>query len=242
MAEEKVAIGSPPDFLAELIEEVRAFFRVLARFTRQPVAFGREWSEGRLRAMNPLGFFGAAVGIQLGATAIVTHFRPEDAVLEAAKHLAPTYFWLLDLLSSQLPLVRAALFAAVVHACLARRSRQPFRASLAVVLYATGWAAICGTLAAPLGLPFPRVIKSVTFVIGLIKLVMLALALAGVHRLRRWTSALAPMLLGGVLVVILSTAAAKLIVDVSSPEGNGRLMRALEKRGVVLPQPAGTSR
>jgi hypothetical protein len=52
--------------------------------------------------MNPLGFFGTAVGLQLGATATVIRFRPVDEVLGGARQLAPTYFWLLDLLSSQL--------------------------------------------------------------------------------------------------------------------------------------------
>jgi len=243
MVEEKLASGGPPDFLGELIEEVRAFFRVLAHFTRHPIAFGREWSEGRLRAMNPLGFFGTAIGLQLGATAIVIHFKPVDEVSEAARQLAPTYFWLVDLLASQLPLARAVVLAAVVHAWLARRSRQPFRVSLGMVLYGTGWGAICHALTTPFSLLFPAPASRVAaLVIGPVSLVMLALALVGVHRLRRWTSALAPMVLGGILVAILSSVTSSLMVRSGSPEGNQQLMRALEKKGVPVPEPTGPSR
>jgi hypothetical protein len=241
--EEKLGSGGPPDFLGELIEEVREFFRVLAHFTRHPIAFGREWSEGRLRAMNPLGFFGTAVGLQLGATAIVTHFKPADEVSQAARQLAPTYFWLLDLLSSQLPLARAVVLAAVVHGWLARRSRQPFRVSLGMVLYGTGWGAICHALTAPVSLLFPaRVSMATALVIGPVSLVMLVLALVGVHRLRRWTSALAPMVLGGVLVLILSSVTSRLMVRSDSPKGNQQPVRALEKKGVLVPDPAGPAR
>src|SRR5260221_6748709 len=173
MVEEKPASG-PPDFISELIEEVRSFFRVLAQFTRNPLAFGREWSEGRLQAMNPLGFFGAAVGFQLGASAIVTHFKPPNEVLEAVKQLAPTWFWLQDLLSSQLPLVRAAVLAAVVHSWLARRSKQPFRVSLGMVLYGSGWGAVCRGLSAPFALLLSaRTFGNIELLIGLVALVML---------------------------------------------------------------------
>jgi hypothetical protein len=45
MVEEKLASGGPPDFLGELIEEVRAFFRVLAHFTRARFSITRSVRE-----------------------------------------------------------------------------------------------------------------------------------------------------------------------------------------------------
>jgi hypothetical protein len=239
MVEEKLENGGPPDFLGELIEEVRAFFRVLVHFTRHPVSFGREWSAGRLRAMNPLGFFGTALGLQLGATAIVVHFKPVEETFAPVRQLAPTYFWLLDLFSSQFLLVRAAVLAAVIHAWLARRSHQPFKVSLGMVLYGAGWGAIGRALTALFSILFPpRAYQAAALVVGLVSLVMLALALVGVHRLRRWTSALAPMVLGGILLLILFTVTSSLMVRWSSPQANEQLMRALEKKGVPVPEPA----
>jgi hypothetical protein len=230
VAEHKSETGAPPDFVNESMGEVRLFVRTFAQFTLHPMDFSNDWAQGRCRAMNPVGFFGTALGLQLAAVAIVTHFKP-DEIREALKELMPRYFWLAEFFSSQLPLLRAAVFAAVVHAWLSRRSRQPFRASLGVVFYAAGWAALCRAATAPLGLlssTYPS--KIAASVIGLVGLVVVALALAGVHRLRRWTAALAPMAAGTVLVMLFSFVATTLMAGAYSPSGAERLIRAIEKR------------
>jgi hypothetical protein len=231
MEEHQSEKGAPPDFLGESMDEVRLFVGAFTRFTWHPIDFSNDWSQGRYRTMNPVGFFGTALGLQLAAVAIVTHFKP-DEIRDALQELMPRFFWLRELLASQLPLLRAAIFAAVVHAWLSRRSRQPFRASLGVVFYASGWAALCRAAAAPLALlssTYPS--KIAAGVIALTGLMAVALALAGVHRLRRWTSALAPMAAGAVLAMLFSFVTANLMAGAYSPAGAERLVRALEKRG-----------
>ena len=241
MAEHNTQTGVPPDFLNESMEEVRSFVRTFTQFTLHPMAFSSDWSQDRRRAMNPVGFFGTSLGLQLAAVAIITHFKP-DEIRDALKELVPRYYWFLEVLASQLPLLRAALFAAVVHAWLSRRSRRPFRASLGVVFYGAGWAALCRAVAAPLGLlPSTSPSKIAGSVIALVALVMVALALAGVHRLRRWTSALAPMAAGAVLVMLFSFITANLMAGAYSPAGAERLVRALEKRGALV-KPNDTTR
>ena len=230
MAEHESETGAAPDFLSESMDEVRLFFGAFTRFTLHPVDFSNDWSRGQTRAMNPVGFFGTALGLQLAAVAIVTHFKP-DETSDALRDLMPRFFWLRELLAAQLPLLRAALFAAAVHAWLSRRSRQPFRASLGVVLYASGWAALCRAVTAPLALlPSAYPSKIVAGLIGVAGLLAVALALAGVHRLRRWTSALLPMATGAVLVMLFSFVTTNLMAGSYSPAGAERLVRALQKK------------
>lgn len=230
MAEHQPQVGTPPDFLGESMDEVRLFAGAFTRFSSHPIAFSREWSEGRSRTMNPIGFLGTALGLQLAAVAVVTHFKP-DEISEALREVMPRFFWLRELLASQLPLLRAVLFAAAVHPWLSRRSRQPFRASLGVVFYASGWVALCRAATAPLALlPSAYPSKIAAGVIALLGLLGVALALAGVHRLRRWTAALAPMAAGAVLVVVFSFVTTNLMAGSYSPAGAERLVRALEKK------------
>ena len=47
---------------------------------RHPIAFSRGWSEGHEKAMNPIAFYGAALGLSLGAKAIADHFFPSASV------------------------------------------------------------------------------------------------------------------------------------------------------------------
>jgi hypothetical protein len=154
--------------------------------------------------MNPVGFFGAAVGAQLAIAAVVGHYRPDLNKTAELGKLAPEAAWVLDLLSSQLPLVKAVIFASVVHWRLRKKgSTQAFRGSLGAVLFAEGWEAVGNALAAALTLVAGAVVGGVvSSILSVAALVMLALALAGVHRLTRWRFALGPMALGGLAVAI----------------------------------------
>ncbi len=220
MREPKAAIfdpveGTPPDFFHELYDEVLGFFVVLRDFTLHPVAFSREWSEGRRRAMNPVGFFGIAVGVQLAAAAVLAHFRPGALPGEGEELLrqsAPELYWLIDLLASQLPLVKAAIFAAIVHRRMVKKgSTQNFRGSLGAVLYAEGWEQLGRALAAAAALAFGKIGgETVSSIVGIVALAMLALALGGVHRLKKKRAAIGPMALGGVGVALVAATASSL--------------------------------
>jgi hypothetical protein len=132
-------------------------------------------------------------------------------------------------------LLRAALFAGVVHPWLARRSRQPFRASLGVVFYASGWAALWRAVLAPLALlPSTTPSRIAAGIIVLADLLAVALALAGVHRLRRWTAALAPMAAGALALMVFSFVVTNLMAGSYSPAGAVHLIRALEKKTAGL--------
>jgi hypothetical protein len=50
------------------------------------------------------------------------------------------------------------------------------------------------------------------------------------------------MVLGGVLVLVLSSVTSRLMVRSDSPKGNQQPMRALEKKGAPVPEPAGPAR
>jgi hypothetical protein len=230
MAEHQSEAGAPPDFLGESMDEVRLFFGAFVRFTLHPIRFSEEWSQGRTRTMNPVGFFGTAIGLQLAAVAVVTHFKP-DEVQEALRELMPRWFWPRELLASQLPLLRAALFAMIVHAWLSRRSHQPFRASLGVILYASGWVALCRAALAPFALfPSTTPLRIAMGIVAVANLLAVALALGGVHRLRRWTAALAPMAAGALALMVFSFVVTNLMAGSYSPAGAAHLVRALEKK------------
>jgi hypothetical protein len=197
------ARGAPPDFVAELIREVRSFVETLTGFARHPVAFSRSWVDGERAAMNPIGFFGAALGVRLAAAALLGHFQPPDPASEAAQKLAPTFFWAQEMLSSQLPLVRAALFASVVHWRMrAKGSRVPFRGSLGIVLYVWGLRDLARAAAHLWLFASPTLLGAVWGSLGIAFLGLLAVALAGAHRLRRWTAALGPLALGMMAMVL----------------------------------------
>ena len=199
--------GAAPEFIEELVVELRSFFVTLHAFVRHPLTFSRAWASGEQRAMNPIGFAGTCIGLLLGAQAVAEHFRPADPDAEHARALAPLLSWLSDMLASQLPLAGMILVALVVHARLRRRSGQPFRASLGALLFAEGATSILqaiitlATFSAPLESG-----KQIYRALGVVSLVWMSFALAGVHQLRRWSQALGPLLLA-LLALSLATIA-----------------------------------
>lgn len=201
------AAPRPPDYFRELVDEVSLFLATAGQLVRHPVAFSRGWAEGHARAMNPIAFFGAALGLSLGARAILDHFFPtagEDVIAKAA----PTWKWLGEMFAPQLPLVQAAIFAAAVHWRLrARGSTQLFRATLGSVLFAEGSEALAraGWLSITLCLRAAGV-KSVIGLEGLLWLfgsTIFVLSVTGVHRLDRWRRAIVPVVTASVLVGLL---------------------------------------
>lgn len=193
-APEPRAAVAPPDFVREVVNEVRLFLITARDFTLHPIRFCREWAERRREAMNPIGFFGAAVGLQLGAAALRRQFLGEQPERDVLREISPTLAFLNELLQQQIPLLTAAFFAVVLHWRLrARGSRQLFRATLGAVLFAEGWAALARLLmgTALLGYEAPDALSTG---ISLIGTGMLVSAVVGVHRLQRWRAAIRPVL------------------------------------------------
>jgi hypothetical protein len=193
----------PPRYLEDAVREVKLFFTTLRDFTRHPFRFCRDWGEGRAQALNPVGFWGAALGLQLGAAALREHFAPgsaEDTALERdLKAAAPHLAWAVDLLRQQIELGLEICIAAVVHWRLRKKgSTQSFQGTLGALLFADGWSTVATAAAIALAIAWPAT-APLQQAIGVAGLVLDVVAIAGVHRLQRLRSAVGPLLLAATL-------------------------------------------
>jgi hypothetical protein len=219
--------GLPPRYLEEVVREVKLFFTTLRDFTSHPFRFCRDWGEGRAQAMNPVAFWGAALGLQLGAAALRDHFAPgsaEDTALERdLKAAAPHLAWAIDLLRQQLELAAEIGVAAVVHWRLRKKgSTQSFQGTLGALLFADGWSTLATAAAIALAIAWPAAapLQSALHLVGL---VLDVVAIAGVHRLRRLRSAVGPLLLAAALTSLVVAGA---VAGLQAPE----LARKLRER------------
>jgi len=200
--------GGPPQFILEVVHEVRSFLTTLRNFALHPIRSPRDWAEGRLPAMNPVAFFGAALGLELATTAVARRYQP---------HMFPPPFfllpeeinWLFELLQQQVPLAAILAFALLLHWGLrSKGSTQLFRATFGVVLFVAGLDSIATSfyLAVFYGLRSPalvwRVGPKAAMLVICVELAWAIMGSAAVHRLPSWRKAVLPVIGAAVTVAL----------------------------------------
>jgi hypothetical protein len=134
--------GEAPDWVRDgirpLADEVRSFVRTAIDFTWRPIDFAKEWSLGRRRALNPLGFLATALAVAGPANVMferLTH-QPGDSSSLAR-----------DLATALTPFVYYLSLGALSHLVLrAFGTRRRLRDSCAMALYAGGGPALAAHL------------------------------------------------------------------------------------------------
>src|SRR5438067_6518133 len=126
--------AEPPEWIRDAVgrsaAEVRSFVRTGALFTARPGKFAREWAEGRLRALNPLGVLATGAAVLAVARAlldwVVSRSAPEGGVWK-------------QLADAVAPFIHYAVLGLLCHAVLrVLGSRRKLSDSLAISLFAGG--------------------------------------------------------------------------------------------------------
>ncbi len=114
------------DGLRSAREELRLFFATAIALTLHPVRFGAEWAEGRIRTLNPLGYF---------ITSLALFEAPLPLLFpDADNHSLPTR--VLNVLG---PYLNYLALGAIGHAVLRLMgSRRGIASSIAMVLFSAG--------------------------------------------------------------------------------------------------------
>jgi hypothetical protein len=126
------------DGIRQLVDEVRMFLRTAIGFTLRPWQFAAEWSLGRRRALNPLGFLATAFAVAGSAAALFSHLlHLEDGTRSLMN----------DFLGALTPFAYYLALGALSHLVLsAFGSRRRLRDSCALALYAGGGPALAAQL------------------------------------------------------------------------------------------------
>jgi hypothetical protein len=126
------------DGMRQFVDEVRMFLRTAIDFTWRPRQFADEWSHGRRRALNPLGFLATAFAIAGSAAALFSRL----AHLEDGSHSLMSEF-----LAALTPFAYFLALGALSHLVLwVFGSRRPLRDTCAMALYAGGGPALAAQL------------------------------------------------------------------------------------------------
>jgi hypothetical protein len=186
-------------------EELRLYVETAVLFTLRPGRFALEWVEGRRLALNPLAMLATAAGVLGTATNLLGRLLGRSGGESTL---------LRDVIAAVAPFVHYAVLGALCHAVLRLfGSRRPLRDSLGLALFAGGGPAVGTVLLTYLvgaglwlangrptivaglmgSLPHRSAIAlSVLAVGGFIAFfISFLLAMAAVHRVRRWKTLLA---------------------------------------------------
>jgi hypothetical protein len=206
--------AATPDWIADgvraSVAEVAEYLRTVVAFTAQPGRFATEWASGERRAMNPMGFLAAALGVLAPALVVIGRLEapsddsPASLLADAAGAVAPFAYYL--------------LIGSLQHGVLrAFGSRRRLGDSWAMALYAGGGPGTAGTVAlCAVGMAVllsggkadldvvhdgitlsGAVLLAAALCVQLVFLVTLALSLRALHSpygIRGWHVALATML------------------------------------------------
>jgi hypothetical protein len=186
------------DGFRHVVASFLLFFRTAARITRHPRQFALDWSRGSFRVFNPLAFFATSAGVTGTLGVIVEHLTHE------AGSVSTTDFVVHELE----PYLQYFLLGLLCHAFLKPLgARRPWYLTLGISLFAGGGpAALADVLAYGLRLALAlglgeaqavgaSVVDTVAagsiLVANGVFLLVLALGLAGIHRIRLWRIVLA---------------------------------------------------
>jgi hypothetical protein len=178
------------DGLHHLGESFMRFFRTGARITRHPRQFAEDWASGEFRAFNPLAFFATAAGVTGTLGLFVERIAHHGGTPSSTDFIVHE----LD------PYLRYFLLGLLCHAFLKPLgARRPWYMTLGISLFAGGGpAALADTLAYGLQVAVSltpgqtaaaavdRVAAGSLLLANGVFLIVLALGLAGIHRLRLW--------------------------------------------------------
>ena len=114
------------DALVKTAEEVRSFVATGARFTARPQKFARDWEQGSLLALNPLGVLATGAGVLATARALL------DLVLQRP---AAGGGFIDSVVDGVAPFAHYAFLGLVAHLVMRRR---PLTDSLAMALFSGG--------------------------------------------------------------------------------------------------------
>lgn len=132
------------DGVRQFADELSAYARTVADFTRHPFRFGQRWTQANAaHALNPLGFLATALAILGGAKTLFSALVNRDAGPDAAESLAHA------IAAALLPFVYYVLLATLAHGALRLLgSPRRWRDSCAMALYAGGGPALLAELVA----------------------------------------------------------------------------------------------
>src|SRR3954471_20620249 len=123
--------------------EVAAYARTVGTIARHPARFAADWSDGRVRALNPLAFL-------LNALAVLGPWRAAWAhVVDPNRPSTPLWF---ELMKPAFPVILNVCITSVMHALLLIfGARRPLRSSCAMAMSVSGGpGAVLNLLLAPL--------------------------------------------------------------------------------------------
>jgi hypothetical protein len=205
-------------------DELAAWFATTRAICRAPARFGRAWAIGEANALNPLAFLAtsaALIGIAIQAGEALTGDADDNSLLTTLWH------WLQ-------PYALFALFGLFAHLLL-RRKRA--RSSVAMALYAgAGPATLCGLFCILLVTilrvavlpPTDNLLEAVPPWLRVLLLALmwsvliwfwisLTMALAGLHGVPYWRSALAVLWAQLVLAVVVEILVNRKIITPANP-------------------------
>jgi hypothetical protein len=198
----------PTEAWRAFANEQRLYLSTAVAFTRDPRRFGAEWADGRLRALNPIGFALTGLGIT-GAWQVAV-----VRLLDAAPPNAPLWT---ELIKPAVPFLFPAVMSVLVH-LIAKLlgSRRPLRSTVGIALFASGPMTGAMVIFAPLvalGVKHPGSVAwglatmCGSFSMAMMYVVLTARALAGLHDIKARWAALALLvvyaaLIGGVVLLI----------------------------------------
>lgn len=229
------AAGAPDwvkDGVEKTREELALFFATAIGITLRPATFAREWSEGRRRALNPLGFLATSI-----------------AIVGPAKHVGQLLMGVAEpgglrneLWQAAVPYFEYVVLGVIAHFVLrAFGSRAALRSTVGVCLYAGGGPSAAVTLLVlPVGVAAKRLLPgnldtvvdasqltrselwlaSLAGVVSLgafaVYVAVFARALSGVHG-KRWYASLTALAVGG-LAMALTVGTVRKLAGVQEPE------------------------
>jgi VanZ family protein len=122
-------VGEGPDWIreaiAQAIAEAHRYLATVAGFTMHPAKFARDWSDQRIKALNPLGMLATSAGLAATAAQILVHTVHRSGAELSLWH---------SLGDAAAPFLHYLFLGLVCHLLLA--ARRPLRDSLGIALFA----------------------------------------------------------------------------------------------------------